>query len=44
MAEDQGRSIAWPLVKLGLIGLGGVVAVGLAAYLAAVALAAMTNA
>ncbi|MCA9653082.1 MAG: hypothetical protein H6712_21930 [Myxococcales bacterium] len=30
MAEDQGRSIAWPLVKLGLIGLGGVVAVGLA--------------
>jgi hypothetical protein len=28
MAEDQG-SIAWPILKLGLIGLGGLVAVGL---------------
>jgi hypothetical protein len=28
MAEDQG-SIAWPILKLGLIGLGGLVAVGI---------------
>jgi hypothetical protein len=28
MAEDQG-SIAWPIIKLGLIGLGGLVAVGI---------------
>jgi hypothetical protein len=28
MAEDQG-SIAWPTLKLGLIGLGGLVAVGI---------------
>lgn len=28
MAEDKG-SVAWPIVKLGLIGLGGLVAIGL---------------
>ena len=28
MAEDQG-GIAWPLIKLGLIGLGGLAAIGL---------------
>lgn len=30
MAEDKG-SAAWPIVKLGLIGLGGLVAIGLLA-------------
>lgn len=29
MADDQGGSLAWPLVKLGLIGLGGLAAIGL---------------
>lgn len=28
MSEDQG-SIAWPIIKLGLLGLGGLVAVGI---------------
>jgi hypothetical protein len=28
MADDQG-SVAWPIIKLGLIGLGGLVAVGI---------------
>lgn len=28
MAEEQG-SVAWPIIKLGLIGLGGLAAVGL---------------
>lgn len=28
MAEEQG-SVAWPIIKLGLIGLGGLVAVGI---------------
>ena len=28
MAEGQG-SVAWPIIKLGLIGLGGLVAVGI---------------
>lgn len=28
MAQDQG-SVAWPILKLGLIGLGGLVAVGI---------------
>lgn len=30
MADDKDGSVAWPLIKLGLIGLGGLAAIGIA--------------